>query len=456
MMTKGLLQRLHWPRVQLPPTWGIEPVPEGSRQLGLLDHFVLWSSLGVGLLVLEAGALLVPALNLGTALGAILVGTAIGVLLLALAGLVGAGTGVPTMVLLRPSLGLRGSFLPTALNLAQLIGWTAFEFWVMALAADRVGQALLGFSSYHLWLVVFALWCILLALGGPLVVVRQWLEKFGIWLVYGATIWLTAVLLTRYDIGALLRQPGAGGLPFLLAVDLVVAMPISWMPLVADYNRFARNGRAAFWGTYLGYFLTNVWFYGLGALFLLSLNLPSTGPEQLAAAILALTGGVVALIIILVDETDNAFADIYSAAVSLQNLWPHLSQRLLVVLIGLVSLLLAAFLTMTQYFNFLLLIGSFFVPLFGLLAADYFVLRGQRYQVEAMYRPRSLYWYSGGINWVAVVVWLLGAGVYHWIARNLPWLGASLPAFVVTFLGYLLAAWLLQGRQLREPREVGP
>jgi NCS1 family nucleobase:cation symporter-1 len=453
MTNKGLLQRLRWPRVQLPPSWGIEPVPESDRRLRLLDHFVLWSSLGVGLLVLEAGALLVPALNLGAALVAILVGTVVGVLLLALAGLIGAGTGVPTMVLLRPTLGLRGSFLPTVLNLAQLIGWTAFEFWVMALAADRIGQALFGFSSYHLWLIVFALWCILLALGGPLVVVRQWLEKFGVWLVYGATIWLTAVLLTRYDVGALLRQPGGGGLPFLLAVDLVVAMPISWMPLVADYNRFARNGRAAFWGTYLGYFLTNVWFYGLGALFLLTLNLPDTGPEQLATAILALAGGVVALVVILVDETDNAFADIYSAAVSLQNLWPRLSQRLLVALIGLVSLLLAAFLTMTEYFNFLLLIGSFFVPLFGLLAADYFVVRKRHYQVEALYRSEGPYWYSGGINWVAVVVWLLGAGVYHLITRSLPWLGASLPAFVVTFLGYLLAARLFRGRQLWPSQE---
>jgi purine-cytosine permease-like protein len=293
MTSKGLLQRLRWPRLQLPPSWGIEPVPESSRQLRLLDHFVLWSSLGVGLLVLEAGALLVPALNLGTALVAILVGTAVGVLLLALAGLIGAGTGVPTMVLLRPALGLRGSFLPTALNLAQLIGWTAFEFWVMALA-----------------------------------------------------------------------------------------------------------------------------------------------------------GGAVALVVILVDETDNAFADIYSAAVSLQNLWPHLSQRLLVALIGLVSLLLAAFLTMTEYFNFLLLIGSFFVPLFGLLAGDYFVLRRRHYQVEALYRSEGIYWYNGGVNWVAVVVWLLGAGVYHLIARSVPWLGASLPAFVVTFLGYLLAARLLWGRQL--------
>jgi len=95
----------------------------------------------VVLLVLEAGALLVPALNLGTALVAILVGTVVGVLLLALAGLIGARTGVPTMVLLRPTLGLRGSFLPTVLNLAQLIGWTAFEFWVMALAADRIGPS---------------------------------------------------------------------------------------------------------------------------------------------------------------------------------------------------------------------------------------------------------------------------------------------------------------------------
>ena len=425
------------PKIQAPPEWGIRPVPDEQRVLRFFDLFVLWSSLGVGLLVLEAGALLVPGLSPGLALLAILAGSLIGILLLALTGLAGSDHAVPTMVLLRPVLGQRGSYLPSLFNLVQLVGWTAFEFWVMGLAASRVSEALFGFSGYGLWLVVFALFCTLLALGGPLVVIRQWLKKFGVWLVYGATVWMTIYLFTQYDIPALLSQPGTGDLPFLLGVDLVVAMPISWLPLVADFNRFARRPRPAFWGTYLGYLLANVWFYGLGMLFILTLQVAEPTPESLTTAIVAITGGAIAMIVILVDETDNAFADIYSAAVSMQNVLPGVSQRLVVLLVGAVGLGLAAILTMGQFFDFLLLIGSVFVPLFGILAADYFVLRRRRLVVEELYRPGGAYWYRNGFNWLAVVAWLAGIAVYHAVARGLPNLGATIPSFAVAFLLYL-------------------
>jgi len=429
--------------VQFPPEWGIEPVPSEQRTLRLRDYFVLWSSLGAGLLVFAAGALLVPSLGLGQALFAIVIGTLIGNLLLALAGTIGSDTAVPTMVLLRPSLGRRGSYLPSLLNLAQLIGWTAFEFWVMAVAADHIGRSLFGFQNYMLWLVVFAAWCILLAIGGPLIVVRQWLEKFGVWVVYLVTLWLTAYLFLHHDLAALFQRPGEGGLPFWLAVDLVVAMPISWMPLVADYSRFARDSRSSFWGTYVGYFVTNVWFYGLGALFVLTIPLTDSSPAGLATAIMGMTGGLVALAIILVDETDNAFADIYSAAISTQNVLPQVSQRVLIVAAGLLGLGLAAFLSMDQYFGFLLLVGSVFVPLFGILAADYFVLRSRHYDVEALYAATGRYAYPMGINGVALVSWVFGVVLYHWIANNLPALGASIPSFVAAFLFYLLLAQLV-------------
>jgi NCS1 family nucleobase:cation symporter-1 len=396
-------------------------------------------------LVLEAGALLVPGLSLGQAFLAILIGTLIGNLLLALTGVAGSDHAVPTMVLLRPVLGRHGSYLPSALNLAQLIGWTAFELWVIALAANRVSQTLFGFSAYGFWLVIFAMWCVLLAMGGPLVVVRQWLEKFGVWLVYGVTAWMTFYLLTHYDVLSLLQRAGTGEMPFWLAVDLVVAMPISWMPLVADYTRFARRSGPAFWGTYLGYLLANVWFYGLGALFVLTVEMTELTPEHLIAAIMTITGGVVALLVILVDETDNAFADIYSAAVTIQNVFPRMSQRLLVALIGAIGLILAAFLTMSRYFEFLLLIGSVFVPLFGIFAAEYFVLRQRRLTMEELYQEAErgevstaqFYGHRGGVNWVAVLAWVAGIAVYHTIARSLPWLGASIPGFVAAFLIYL-------------------
>jgi len=424
-------------KIKAPPEWGIEPVPEEHRLLGFLDYFALWSSLGVGLLVLLAGTLLVPSLGLGQALQAMVIGTLIGNLLLALAGVIGSDNAIPTMVMLRPVLGIRGSYLPTFLNLIQLIGWGAFEVIIMAEAANTISQTLFGFSNYLLWAFLFAAWCTILAIGGPLVVVRQWLEKFAVWLVYGTSIWLTYYLFTNYDIGGLLRAPGAGELPFWLAVDLVVAMPISWMPLVADYNRFARDAGKAFWGTYLGYFVANVWFYGLGALFVLAL---ATG--DLIPAIMTVTGGWVALILILVDETDNAFADIYSAAVSGQNVLTKARQWWLAVAVGAICFVLAAKVPIAQYEGFLLFIGSVFSPLFGVLAADYFVLRKRHYDVEELYRPLGAYWYRQGFNARAIIAWALGIAVYQAIAHYVPWLGASVPSFVAAFILYLLFASL--------------
>lgn len=423
------------PRIQAPPEWGIEPVPAEARRLGFLDYAVLWGDLGVGLLVMAAGALLVPGLGLPQALLAIVVGTLLGNLLLAATGYIGSRTGAPTMVLLRPALGRLGSFLPTALNVLQLIGWGAFEIIIMAQAADFISARFFGFSSYPFWALAFALWCTLMAIGGPLVVVRQWLEKFAVWLVLLTTLWLTVYLATNYDLGAVWRRPGTGEMPFWLAVDLVAAMPISWMPLVADYNRFARRAGSAFWGTYIGYFIANVWFYALGAL------LPLTAQTtDLVRAIGTLAIGWVVLPIILVDETDNAFADIYSAAVSLQNVWPRARQALLAAAIGVICLILALTVPLAQYETFLLLIGTAFVPLFGVLAADYFIIR-RTYTEGDLYRPAP-------VRWEGLVAWVLGVATYQALTRLVPSIGATFPTFVVSFLVYLAIAGI-RGRIAR-------
>ncbi|MBI4562831.1 MAG: cytosine permease, partial [Candidatus Rokubacteria bacterium] len=250
--------------------WGIEPVPSEARRLGFWDYIVLWGDLGIGLLVLLAGSFLVPGLSLGQALGAIVLGSLIGVALLALGGVAGSQTGVPTMVILRPVLGIRGSYLPTVVNVGQLLGWTVFELVIMGHAANAVSKQLLAWDAYGVWVAFWSLLVVGMAVWGPLAVVRQWLGRFAVWLMLGTTLWLTWYLAVRYSLDQLLARPGTGQFPFWAAVDLVIAMPISWMPLVADYSRFARKAAPAFWGTALGYFLANVWFSGLGATILLA------------------------------------------------------------------------------------------------------------------------------------------------------------------------------------------
>ena len=405
------------------PSWGIRPVPADRRRLSGLDLAVLWGDLSVGLLVMVTGALLVPALGLRTAILAIVVGSAIGCLPLALVGLAGEREGVPSMVLFRPVLGWRGSFLPSALNLLQLVGWTAVEFWAMGQVANVASKRLFGLDAFHLWLAAVAIICTLLAIGGPILVVRRWLERFGIYLLIGSAVWITARVLASADLDAIWRTPGRGGLPFWLAVDLVVVMPISWLPLIADYNRFARPGEGGVAGTYWGYLAGNVWFYGLGALLVLAAG-AGADVFGIGTAIAATAGGGVVLIALLVGESDNAFADIYSAAVSTQNVVPNLSQRALIAAVGAVGFLLALAFSMDRYELFLLLIGSVFVPLAAVFMADYFVLHRGRYGEGALFSQT-------GVNVRALAPWAAGFLLYHWSSPTGPqgWIGAMRALF---------------------------
>src|SRR5437867_10060063 len=221
-------------RLQRPPEWGVEPVPDSLRILRTVDLFVLWSSLGAGLLVLAAGALLVTAFGFSLWEAAIvsLGGSIVGSLLLAAAGHHGSRAGVPTMVSLRPILGRAGSYAPTALNVLQLLGWTAFELLVMAQASAIVTRNFLGPWTAAFLVPVWGAITLALALGGPLAVVRNWLERFAIWIVYGSTI-AVAIALGVQNPDPNLRAPAVAGSfagtgSLLLGLDLVVAMPISW------------------------------------------------------------------------------------------------------------------------------------------------------------------------------------------------------------------------------------
>ncbi|MCX8187192.1 MAG: cytosine permease [Nitrososphaeria archaeon] len=411
-------------RIRAPPEWGIDPVPREYKILRGIDFFVLWSSLGVGLLVLVAGSLLVPSLGLRDALAISIVGSLIGSILLASAGLIGSKYSVPTMVSLRPILGKTGSYLPTALNVIQLVGWTAFELMIMGIAATNVSGPILGseMATRIFWTVIFAVWCAALAIGGPLVVVRKWLERVAIWLVYFSAIWITAQIFTHSGVWDLFAMPGDGSLPISLALDLVIAMPISWWPLISDYNRFSSTGRGGFLGTFLGYTISNTWFYFLGAALVMVM-----GIKDIVSSIAALFLGNLALIFILVDETDNCFADIYSTAVSIQNAAPKVRQWKLVMLTTVIGLVLALTIPLTEYEWFLLMIGGLFVPLLGVLVSEYLIReKAGGFEILEFYEK------APKISFRPLFSWFAGIAVYFLIARYIPELGASIPSFALS------------------------
>jgi NCS1 family nucleobase:cation symporter-1 len=172
-----------------------QSVALGHRVFGGRDMFSLWFSLGIGLMVLQLGALLAPGLGMSGALLAIACGTAVGVLLLGAVAVIGTDTGLSSMAALKLTLGSRGAVLPALLNLVQLIGWGAFEIIVMRDAAGLLATRAFGEGSLlnnpALWTLFFGGLATLLAVTGPLTFVRRVLRKWGIWLLLGACVWLT-------------------------------------------------------------------------------------------------------------------------------------------------------------------------------------------------------------------------------------------------------------------------
>jgi NCS1 family nucleobase:cation symporter-1 len=415
-------------------TWGVTPLPERLRTLSGLDVGLLWGNLGISLLVLFTGTFL-AGLGLQRALLATLLGSVLGCALLGLAGLIGFDRRVPGMVLLRDPLGERGSYAPTALNIAQNLGWAVFELYVMSLAASALADRVFGFEARWLWVLVFAALTLWLALAGPISFVRRWVRRFAVWVVAASMAYLVWWALDGADVGSLWSTGGEGGIRFFQGVDLTVAMAASWLPLAADYTRFSRDRRAAFWGTAVGYFVPLALLFALGALLALSRGLAD--PAAIFTAIAAGgAGSAVALLALTVDETDEPFANVYSAAVSIQNLFPGFPQSLLIGAVAAVATVGALFVDIVAYETFLFLLGSCFVPLFGVLAADF--LFGAAPSVD--------------VRWSGVVAWAAGFALYQWIQPTGPewWTelladvpgvgevttGASLPAFGLAFVLY--------------------
>ena len=422
------------------PSWGIEPVPERLRVLGALDTGLLWGNLGVSLLVLVAGTYLVPALSLPEAVLAIVLGSLIGNAMLGVAGAIGADGRVPAMVLMRAPLGRRGSFVPTALNAAQCVGWAIFELLIIATAAAALSDEVLGFRAQWAWTLVFGGAALALALLGPVDVVRKVLRKFAVWAVLASLVYLTWWAVDGAGLGELLDRPGEGGSSVLDGVDLVVAITVSWIPLAADYTRFSRSRAAAFWGTGGGYLAASVWLWALGAVLFFSRDV--TDPAALPVAVAAGgLGAILALLAVTVDETDEAFANVYSTAVSIQNLAPRLPQRALLVAVAAAATVGALTIDLLAYETFLILLGSFFVPLFGVLLADW-LAAGARYDERDVFQGPAV---RPGM----IVSWIAGFALYQWLHPVGPswWvdlverlgppdagIGATLPSFALSLV----------------------
>ncbi|RJL32209.1 purine-cytosine permease family protein [Bailinhaonella thermotolerans] len=415
------------------------------KTLGVLDQGAFWANLGVSLLGFSGAVSLIapstslPALTFAAAIAAAVVGSLIGTAMVGLAAVPGARTGAPSMVLLRGLFGARLSYVPTVLNIVQMLGWGTFELVVIAGGAEAIfGDALPRWA----WVVLAGVITTALTIR-PLGAVRI-LRRY---VTAGVVVAMVVLSIAVFSRGPSLPTGSWTGFP--AAVDYVIALSVSWVPVAADYARHSRSSRAAFAGAVGGYTIAQVacLVLGVGALALVGNDANKVWDPFVTPLWLGIFFGVLVL-----REVDQSFANVYSAAVSVQNLRPLADRRVLSVVIGLITTVLAITVTLDDYMAFLAMIGSVFVPMFAVLVVDYFLLSGRtRWNTSATAPSRPL----------MLLPWLLGFAAYWLItppsaiswwasvwngARDLigftprPWMSAALAAFLVAGLVTLLLA----------------
>src|SRR5215467_3744929 len=419
-----------------------EPVPQA---LSVFDQLGLWGNLGVSLLgftgaifVLQPGGAGTPQLSLAAGLTAIVLGTVLGTLPVALAGLPGTRTGAPAMVLLRGLFGARLSYLPTALNILQCLGWGVFELVTIATAAHTVAPSLPRWG-YILMAGAATALLTLRPLGAIRILRRYVTSAVMVVLAY------LFIQLVQRPLPAFTHGTWTG---FWVAMDTVVAAAISFAPLAADYTRHSRTQAAAFNGAFFGYGTTQVLCYVIGLLALVTV----ARSGNIYGAFIALPAGAIGFGILALRELDQSFANVYSTAASTQNLRPLWDRRVLAIVISAITTAGALFLNISDYENFLILLGSVFVPMSAVLIVDFFILAKGHWDLSPRAPTRWLMllpWAAGFVTYQLInpgyVSWWVSAWTHVAQAIGFTpqvWMSASICSFVVAALVTLLVGGL--------------
>ena len=437
------------PRAEAPLTLE-EPPP---KVLGWWDQIGLWGNLGMSILGPVTAIYILQPYGLAQmsylAAGvAIIVGTVLGTVLIGAAAVPGAETGAPSMVLLRGLFGRRISYLPTLVNIVQLVGWSVYEIVVIAAAAKQLFP-----WHAHRWpyVVIGGVLTTILAIR-PLGWVRV-LRRYAIAAVTITTIYLYVELL-RHPLPSLTHGSWAGFWP---GADYAIAAAVSFAPLASDYTRHARSPRSAFGSAMIGYSVAQAASYILGLVAIATVVNASQAADTHAmfGAFIAVPVGWLAFGVLVARELDQSFADSYSTVMSVQNVMPRFDRRILAVLVGTIATVLALALDINSYANFLALLGSVFVPLTAVLLVDYFLGRRRHWDVSERAPSR----------WAMLVPWLLGVVTYQlvnpgyvgwWVERWTTvqgwvhftyhtWMSASVLSFAVAAL-FTLPITLMRGR----------
>ncbi len=416
---------------------------------------MIWLAANLVVTTLLTGTLFVPGLDYGTALTVILIGTLGGAVVLSLVGNIGTRTGLATMALTRGSFGTRGSLLPVAANVIVLMGWSWVQAMLAGITVNYVVDDLTGFSSPVLFSVLCQLIVVVLAIFGHdgISRVEPWLAVL-ILIIIG---WIFVVAFGAYGPDQFQAIPVDESLELspAIALDVVLATAISWTVLSADFNRFARSSRAGIIGSGVGYTLSTVIAMTLGATALGYVILAGGDAVEFDPTVLvAAFGAPLAIVIFLSVMATNTMV-VYGMVTSVVNAKIGGRARFLptALILGIISIAGSTWLALLdQFTSFLSIIGAFFVPVFAIMIVDYYFVKRSVYTRDLLDARGGRYWYRNGVNWVAVGVWVLGAGASYLLTFVWPSpIGATLPVFAGSVIAYLAIMMGERGRHAAAP-----
>ena len=373
-----------------------------EKRTSLLDNALIWFGAGVSIAEILTGTYF-SSLGFGRGLAAILVGHVIGCIMLFLAGVIGGTSRKSAMETTKSSFGSKGGLLFAILKVLQLVGWTAIMIYDGALAAD-------GIFSAGRWV-----WCLII---GLLIIV---------WILIGITnlgklntvamvlLFLLTIVLCRviFFSGNVITSVPDDSLSFGAAVELAVAMPLSWLPLISDYTREAKEPVKATAVSAIVYGLVSCWMYiiGMGASLF-------TGESDIAQILLKAGLSIAGLLIIVFSTVTTTFLDAYSAGISSESVLAKLKGNHAAIAVTIIGTIAAILFPMDDITNFLYLIGSVFAPMIAVQIADFFILHRDRKESD--------------FDWRSLILWFIGFVIYRMLMKvDLP-VGNTLPDMVIT------------------------
>jgi len=372
-----------------------------EQKTSVFSNGLIWFGAAVSIAEILTGTLIAP-LGFTKGIAAILLGHLIGGVLMYFAGIIGAKTEKSAMETVKMSFGQRGSLLFSSLNVLQLVGWTA----IMILSGAAAAGSVIELGGNWAWpLIIGALIIVWVLIG-----IKN-LGKLNI--VAMSALFILTIIMSAVIFRGGVPAAAGGGLSFGKAVELSATMSLSWLPLISDYTRTAKKKRASTIASVAVYSVVSCWMYviGMGASLF-------TGEADIAKIMLTAGLGIAGLVVIVLSTVTTTFLDVYSAGVSSVSISKKINEKWCAVAVCVIGTALAIFTPVTQFENFLYLIGSVFAPMIAIQIADYFILK----------RDSS----ESGFNWLNLALWAAGFGIYRIFLKIETPLGSTLPVMVIT------------------------